>query len=309
MTRNVCKRLGIALLAGWTVSTAAGGPAEPLVRILTLKGDCRVRRPELATFEAAREGRAYQYGSSFQTVGPDSSAMVQFSTGNNCLLAGDTLVTVVEDPIDPATKIVQIETGSIEAAITESFRKQNKLYIEHGLTICDVLPGNVRADSRQLDGLHVVTFEVSRGTAQAFGPHFEIPLLTEGTAFSAANSKDHTFNRLRGVKGRFNVQIRDAEGNLKVVQRGVGQAIKIWQSESPIAGQIAVTILIVPKSTGKQGLEVVEYRDQMPADTVRLTMESAGAVMLDDADVKRARKHNKTARPHTPGMPTWLDEL
>jgi hypothetical protein len=307
-----CKNRKLSTMAFmlFTAAAAWGAPAEPLVRLTGIKGACQVKKPEFATFGEAKEGKAYHYGSSFMT-GPDSSAVVQFSAGNDCLMQENTRLRVLKAPDDPTIRIIELQKGDIEVTIEETWRETNALHIEHGLSICEVQQGRLLAEAQAIDGLRVVSYECKLGTARVFGPHYDIPVLGEGTAVDAANSVDRTFNRLRGVKSRIEVHVRDAEGGEKVVERAPGEVVKIWQSRTPIADEIAVTILITPPSAGAQGegvdFELIEYREPFDPQALRLTMESAGAVMQDG----QARKNDKTGweRPTTPGMPAWLDEL
>ncbi len=218
---------------------------EPLFMITHFSGTCEVKTPDSDSFVAAVQSKAYPYGTTVKT-GAKSSANIEFSKNNTCRLLANSKMELTENSKNPKLKHLLLDFGKVEVSLDEELKETgNQIRIKTPTAICDA-PGTRFTVAVQIEqDLKIAAFLVKNGVIKVWGDHFTVPELVKDGSVSIAASRDMSFIRLRNLKGKYKVQIRDEKGEPRLVDTEPGTTLKIHQRWSPDGKSLMVTTVLV----------------------------------------------------------------
>ena len=245
-SRNVWFAAVLVLLG---VSVAFGAGVGPEFTISGVSGQCKIKTPNSADFVAAEQGKTYVYGSVLKT-GADSSAVVQFSEGNECQVMAGAAVLVGEDARDASIKRLGLEEGTIRVSLQETFHKNNGLQVDTGVALVESIGSKFSAGVRTDADIKMLVLIVDAGMLKVQGKHspvkgFDVKILKAGDALSIATSLAKRWIRLKNVRGIFEVMLRGEDGGWREVDIEKEEVIKIVITESDDKDKYILTIMIV----------------------------------------------------------------
>ena len=228
----------LALVSGICLFSAVSmaAPFEELFRIEKITGTCTVQTPGSSAFVEAVDGNAYPYGTKVRT-GRKSSAQITFSEGNTCRVLANAVLAINKDTKNEKLKSVVLDTGKVEVKLEPEFHKTNNdsLDIITPTAICGAIGCTFSVDSRKekvdKEELLVTVVMCDDGQILVSGQDFKAPMDTED-GLLIATPTDKSFIRLKNIKGVYNVEVHDAEGNPNLLELKVGSVVKIWRAKS-----------------------------------------------------------------------------
>jgi ribosomal protein L12E/L44/L45/RPP1/RPP2 len=256
--------LGYLLVAAAVMACGMGQATaafEPLFQTVNVQGKCTVQTPDDKGAVDAEENKAYPYGSQIKTD-KAASLTVRFGADNSCGIGEAAAVTVGEQADDPSKKVLGLDAGKLDLTLADGFQDANGMRVNTICTEIDVLKGPKCSVEAVTEGdLNVAVVMAQNGSVAIKGPEFKLGMLDGEDALSVACSMDQTFVRVKNVKGEFDVEVTDAEGNPRTVAMTEGSTIKIWQKASEGADEIVVTLLV--SAADGTLLEAINYRKSM----------------------------------------------
>jgi len=252
--------VGVLLVSGFVLDAGAA-PFQPLFQVTAFEPKCEVQPPG-AKMQNAERNRAYPYGTRVRTD-RRGSCTILLSDPNTLQLAANTTVVLGEDPADATRKIADVESGNLQCELEAGYQDANRLHVRTPVATTEMLTGGMLTVDVMVD-VDVDVAHVTCNTAGAVvaGPNFALRALEEGDVATIETAKDDTYTRIETAEGAFEVEVKDAEGNPKVVPTQKGSVVKIWRRPSETGKMLIVTILI----SGPNGdiIEGSTYMEEMP---------------------------------------------
>jgi len=260
-------------------------PFEPLFQIISVEGECQVQPPGTQNFQPAEPGKAYAYGTAIKT-GRKSTALIRFSEGNECRVLANANLVITEDVKDPKLKIIKLKEGDVDVSLDEKFHESNGLNVETATAICGAIGCKFTVKSSSEGELKAVIIICKEGKIKVYGNDFNVPLMENDDGISVVGSADLTFIKLRNILGEYNLHVRDASGNEKIIELKKDWEIKIWRKLSQDNKTIVITILItgpdgslieaITRTAEKEGQEQEQLTPGKEGKTTATTQSSGG---------------------------------
>ena len=241
--------VGAILAIGLTHTNATALTLEPAFRLLQIEGECHVRPPDARSFQPAEDGRAYPYGTRIRT-GAGSTAVLEMATGNTCRILADASLVLTEVAGNRSHKRLLLDAGEIEVNLSDGFHAGgNKLDVETVSSIATPRGTRFRVAVQVQEDLYVVIIRCLDGSLQVVGRvfGFEVDDLGKDDWVSLIAPMDHSFLRLKNLKGAFGVRIPEGDGDFRIVETDEGVTLKIWQQDIPDSDMIAVSVAITDR--------------------------------------------------------------
>ncbi len=272
----------LAAFLGFTaVNSLYAAAFEQAFKLTKINGECNVMTPDAKVFAAAAEGKAYPYGSKIAT-GRKSSVIVEFSSGNICRVLASSVLVITEDAKDAKAKSIKLEEGRITVELEEKFHENNSLNVETAAAICGAIGCKFTVSSTTENDLKVVVVTCDDGKLRIFGPDFEIPLMEKDDAISISKAIEKDFVRIKNIKGSFNTNLKNSQGEPVTFDLKLGYSIKIYREVSPSGNNMLVYVLILTP----EGKTEATYAYSRPLDTPAaarpLTVAKSATDVMDD---------------------------
>ena len=246
--------LGMALAVGFFASIVNGQlrpdqaplKLEPAFRIVQIEGECFIRRPGDAAFEPAVDGRAYPFGSRIRT-GADATAVLSLAPQNTVRVLANTDLVITEVSTAREHKRLLLDAGEVEVTLTEGFHAgNNRLDVETVSSIVTPRGTRFRVAVQIQEDLLVVIIRCLDGSLQIIGRvfPFQISELGENDWVSMITPADHSFLRMKNLRGEFEVRVPEGDNDIRDIVTATGVTLKIWQEEITDSDDIAVSIAI-----------------------------------------------------------------
>ena len=271
MSKRLAVWVLVACVVGGLVSATMAARFEILFRIVRVTGVCTVEIPGGPSATPAVEGRAYPYGTKVRT-GEKSSAEIVISDGNWFVAGENAIFSVAEDPRHRKTKVIQLSLGKINVTLEEKFREnEDALNVATPVAVCSVLGWQFNIESLAEDDVNAVIFSTEEGALHIFGSQFDVPEIKDGNRLSVTAARDQSFTRLTDVKGLYAINVRDSEGNPKIIEMKPGSSVKIWRGRSETRDIMIVTIIQMTPEGLREG-DTILYRvdgeipDELPME-------------------------------------------
>jgi len=244
---------GLGFVVLFSMVTAIGTNAfaafEPLFRVIRVTGECMLQRPGESEAIAAEESKAYPYGTNVRT-GMRSSLVIVLSEGNICRVLANADVVMAEGVTDKKLKIIRLNEGEVEVELEEGFSADGTaLNVETATAICGAIGCKFRVASKQEADLRIIILRVIQGTIRVHGENFDATTLDQDDWLSLLSPPDRSFLRLKTMKGKFPITIKDEDLQDKEVPTEEGTVLKLWQRKVPGTDQHVV----VAELTGPDG--------------------------------------------------------
>ncbi len=264
MTRLV--RITTLLFLVCLVSTTAfSAPFEQLFRVMKISGDCEVKPAGARKFIKAQEGKAYAYGTTVRT-GRKSSALIQLSAGNECRVLAKAELTMSDGITNPKLKVIHLTEGKIEVELEEMLTENtgNSLNVETATAVCGAIGTKFSCEAHKEQDINVVVFIVTHGSTTIFGMNYAIDQVSAGTALSVSGDDAGSFTRIKTLKGMFDIEYKDSQGNPKVVSTEKNSIVKIWRRRAKGGNLIIITVIVTEPDGNTLPADV--FTDQLPED-------------------------------------------
>jgi len=251
---------GLVLLTALAVDTVAA-PFESLFQVTAFEAKCEMQPPDGGMQDAERN-RAYPYGTRVRTD-RRGACTVKLSELNTLEISAETSVVLVEDPEDASRKTAVLETGNLVCSLEEGYQEANRLFVQTPVAVAEILTGGtLTADVMADVDVDVAHITCNTAAAAVAGPNFALSKLDEGDVATIETAKDDSYTRIETAEGAFDVDVKDAQGNPKVVSTEKGSVVKIWRRPSETGKMLIVTILI----SGPNGdiVEASTYTEELP---------------------------------------------
>jgi hypothetical protein len=241
-----------ALLVSLAPHPSLSAPFEAAFKIRKVEGQCSICREPPATPVPAEAGQAYAYGTRVTTA-PLTSVQLEFSARNTFTVLTNSPASFIvkQDPADPKLKTIELHAGRMDIALEENFREHNALNVETPAAVCSAIGCRFQANCVAESDAIVASFLVHEGKVKVFAPNFEIPLMEKDDGVSVSHARDHTYTRVRNTKGEFSLNIRDSDGNPKIVEMKAGCVVKISRKVADSGDLQLITILVVTNMSGR----------------------------------------------------------
>ena len=239
----------VSLVIMFSVAVGCGTSAfakfEQLFQVTEINGKCNLKRPKEKKFSPAVQNKAYPFGTKI-TTDSDSSLVISFSAGNTCRILPMSSATVDQSATDDKQKIVRLGNGEVELHLKENFHKGGYgLSVQTATAVFDAIGCEFRVASKLTEeNLRVIIARVLDGSIKVYGDNFSASQLDKDDWVSLLSPADRSFLRLKTVKGKFDVTIKDENHEDKQIPTEEGTVLKIWQREVPGTGQHVVTIVL-----------------------------------------------------------------
>jgi hypothetical protein len=282
--------LATLALAAFVAIEAQASKFEPLIVAGKPQGECSVLLPGKSAPVPVELGKAYAYGSVLIS-GPGASMPLLFGTANECTLSGQGRVLTAQNEQDPKQKLLTLENGRLDVALDAAYQELNALDVASSCVRASFTKGGKASFETAAEGeLQLFVITCGDATLKLGGPQFTIPLIDKDDILSIACAPDMSFIRIKDVKGEFEMNIRDADGNPQAIPMQPGAVIKVLQKRSEIENTVVVTILVVGADEAVK--QAITY--SVKADA------AAPAVAVASATAEQKPKQEKAAKAKEP---------
>ncbi len=235
------------------MQTSRGAPFEAQFRVERITGDCQVKPPGAMEYAAAEAGKAYPYGTAVKT-GEKSTATLVLSADNECALHPCTRVTLGENPTDSKVKQLTLDDGRVDISLEKGFQASNGFDILTPVAAGRVLGSKVSVACRTHEtGIQVAgAFSCTEGLLAIDGqPYFSVPHMDDGDQLTIARSPDRSYFYLRNAAGEYEIEVKGADGNPRLIRTRPNVVIKIFVVRAPKEDRTVVTTTIRGAEEGK----------------------------------------------------------
>jgi hypothetical protein len=235
-------------IMGVTTLSTLGATFDPAVQLSNIQGQVMVKLPGSGTYVAAEDGRAYPYGTIFQTAA-GATAKVTLGDGTSCSFSAESTVKFSSESDTNNHIVMSIIAGRADIAVAENFEASGgKLEVLwRGGYVLAVKAGEYTVETATESELRVLAITVKSGEGNLLGPDYTIETLPEGTGVSIAGNVTLTFLRLRCFAGEFGLTVLDETLTPRIVEMTEGRVIKILRKKSATAESIIVTVMEIDK--------------------------------------------------------------
>ncbi|MDE0838039.1 MAG: FecR domain-containing protein [Kiritimatiellae bacterium] len=235
-------------IMGVTTLSTVGATFDPAVQLSNIQGQVMVKIPGSGTYVEAEEGRAYPYGTIFQTA-EGATAKVSLGDGTSASLSAETTVKFSSDSDSNRHIVMSIIAGRADIVVAENFETSDgKLEVRwRGGYVLAVKAGEYTVETATESELRVLAITVKSGQGTLAGPDYTIETLPAGCGVSIAVNPSLTFLRLRCFAGEFGLTVLDETLTARVVEMTEGRVTKILRKKSATADSIIVTLMEIDK--------------------------------------------------------------
>jgi len=260
--------VGFALLS----TTLSAAPFEPLFRLANPDGPCQVMKPGDATFEPARKGKAYPYGTAVRT-GPAGSVGIILSNEDGVLIGPNSQIVLAADAADPASKVLRLDAGSLTTSMATG-NDENALVIATPLGRCLALVGRGEIHlSADATAFTMDAVSSAGGSMRIDGPQFTLPVLKAGFSTRIVTARDQSLTRIFNAVGDYAVLIDKGGGaDPLTIETSTKSTVRIWREHAPIGGRLIVSVLVTG-SDGK-GRECFAFAVGQPDVAANMMMQT-----------------------------------
>ncbi|MFT5239202.1 MAG: hypothetical protein ACI9OU_002171 [Candidatus Promineifilaceae bacterium] len=247
MNTNVLSAILCGIMGVTTLSTL-GATFDPAVQLSNIQGQVMVKLPGSGTYLAAEDGRAYPYGTIFQTA-EGATAKVTLGDGTSCSLSAESTVKFYSESDTNNHIVMSFIAGRADITVAENFETSGgKLEVLwRGGYVLAVKAGEYTIETATESELRVLAITVKSGEGNLAGPDYTIETLPEGSGVSIAGNVNLTFLRLRCFSGEFGLTVLDETQTPRIVEMTEGRVIKILRKKSATAESIIVTVMEIDK--------------------------------------------------------------
>jgi flagellar motor switch/type III secretory pathway protein FliN len=252
------------LVTGLIAANILAAPFEELFQIQNITGKCYVKAADASRFVKAEPNKAYPYGTSVKTA-KKGSATIVFSKDNTCELKANTIVVISEEK-NKKNKIIEISTGNIDVNLEKKFHKSNGLKIVTATGTCKAIGCVFSVSASNKSDMNASTYKCKEGKIGLSGPDYSIAELNDKDEIAVTTADDNSFTRIETIKGKVNIEVKNAQGIQEIKKTKEGSVIKIWRRASDSGNNKIVTILITdPEGALKEAITYTEpTTDKLP---------------------------------------------
>jgi hypothetical protein len=291
------KVLGAVLcgIMGVTTLSTLGATFDPAVQLSNIQGQVMVKLPGSGTYVKAQEGRAYPYGTIFQTA-EGATANATLGDGTACSLLAESTVKFSSESDKNDHIVMSILAGRADIAVSENFEASGgKLEVLwRGGYVLAVKAGEYTVETAIESELRVLAITVKSGEGNLAGPDYTIETLPAGSGVSIAGNVSLTFLRLRCFAGEFGLTVLDETLTPRIVEMTEGRVIKILRKKSATADSIIVTVMEIDKDNNIVRADTYTYDSIDEAKRV-LDEETFDLVFGGDEEEKPVDEEEKPA--------------
>jgi len=220
-----------------------------MFQISQLEGKCMVRMPNESEFKEVIEHKAYLFGSELRLL-PDSSAVLSFSPDTTLTITSEAVLKV-DSRIDEAngnkmTVSISLTSGHSETRLEKDFQNLNGFEIKvAGVIVVGTEAATFEVSASEstdtLDG----QIKCNNGTIMVMNRHFTIPKLMKDNRLNMTCSRDMSYLFLSNLRGIYNINLKDSEGNIVSARMETDSAAKFWEKKSPYSNVLSASSLII----------------------------------------------------------------
>lgn len=220
MTAVAAASVGLAVFAADAVFTA-------LPMCGKVNGVAQIRTPGSEQWEVVSENKYYPLGSSYRTVGADSSLEVYFGEKSFVVASGDTVFNVEKRDIGEATRSLSLQAGTIDLNLPRNLPEGLFTLTARGFTVKNPA-GESRFVCRRTGDGDMTVARCVTGTMSLSGMHFNIPAMRAADELKIRTSHDLLYTGLNCTSGDFPIILEQGMvAELKNVDTGeVGSVAK-----------------------------------------------------------------------------------
>ena len=302
--------VGIALAVAMLAGLVQAETFDIVFQVKVPKGLCQVRTPGSTEFVPAIRNKAYPYGTTIQTVGPESSAVLLITKCDTLRIMPNTEVTLSKEESTISTncaKIAKLSHGTLSTRLSSS-ATNSPVYVDSDLGRCKDIFGICKMTVRKGENKSSLMVRAESNSQLKFiAPQIIVPLLRNGYSFSIKSMNDKSFTRIGNLFGEYPVFINtsleldpeipeEAEESgsefLFPIKTTSKAKINLWRENAPVGDNLIVSVLATDsEGKGKQsfafavGDPSITSRSQVAADKAsskegsendELAMDAAG---------------------------------
>ena len=195
MTAVAAASVGLAVFAADAVFTA-------LPMCGKINGVAQIRMPGSEKWEQLRENKFYPLGSSYRTVGADSSLEVYFGEKSVVTASGDSLFNIEKREIGEKTRSLTLQSGTIDLNLPRNLPEGLFTLTARGFTVKNPAGESRYVCTKTGDGDMTLARCVT-GTMALSGMHFNIPAMRAADELKIRTSHDLLYTGLNCTSGDF----------------------------------------------------------------------------------------------------------
>ena len=180
--------VGLAVFAADAVFTA-------LPMCGKINGVAQIRMPGSEKWEQLRENKFYPLGSSYRTVGADSSLEVYFGEKSVVTASGDSLFNIEKREIGEKTRSLTLQSGTIDLNLPRNLPEGLFTLTARGFTVKNPAGESRYVCTKTGDGDMTLARCVT-GTMALSGMHFNIPAMRAADELKIRTSHDLLYTGL-----------------------------------------------------------------------------------------------------------------
>ncbi|MEI7901142.1 MAG: hypothetical protein WCK89_12895, partial [bacterium] len=180
---------------------------EPLVRVMSIRGICEVKNPDVGSFQPAANNKAYPLGSTLRT-GLGGSAILVFSSQESVQLLENSEVVVTSLEKNPTGRSIRIVSGKVKTNLRDNL-PEGSFGVETANASCKNVVGRIEYTLAADATLETLQIAVITGSARIEGSQYQIPALRAANTVNIQTAPDRSLSRLAGVSGDFAITLEN----------------------------------------------------------------------------------------------------
>lgn len=216
---------------------------EPLIRAAEVKGVCEVFNPDVGSWTAVLERKAYPMGSKFRT-GADGTFSLIFSREDSLTLAPSSEVLATASRKNPDVRIVRLLNGSAKTNLRDN-APDGSFNLLTDNALCKSLTGKGEYKVSYQGATETFVANTITGSCEVEGPQYKIPALRAANTVSIETTEGRALSRLSSVSGDFGITLDSGQEEPVKHTMTPKAVVKIWRERAPVGGRTVVSVLAV----------------------------------------------------------------
>lgn len=250
-------------------------PLSPLTQLSRMMGSITVSDPDVGKALPGVQGKRYPAGATFE-AGPNSSAVLQFSSVDSIRLAAGSAVQVLAGENPEMSRIIKLIRGQVQTFFRDN-APDGMFQVETPNAVLKNVVG--KGDYTLTVAGADETFRIATitGSCLVEGPQYSIPALRAANTLSVFTAADRTLSRLFGESGEYVIVLENGTEEPLKYKMSPQAVVKIYRQHAKVGGRLIVaTMVISPKETLEHRFRFAMGRPQLVRiDDVRPKDEKA----------------------------------